>query len=139
MNWLTRLVDKTGVFGTITAAMGCAACFPALGQIAAVIGLGFLAEYEGIFLNTLIPAFAWLVLVANILLFVFHQQQLRLAVGTIGPVMVLLTLYPLWPYAWSTYLFYLGLLLMLVAATWDLFQPVNKTCTANTNSTIQEA
>jgi len=30
MSLITRIADKTGTFGSMVAAMGCAACFPAL-------------------------------------------------------------------------------------------------------------
>ena len=58
MNGFSRLFDKTGALGSLIAAMGCASCFPALGALAASVGLGFLAQFEGIFINTLLPLFA---------------------------------------------------------------------------------
>ena len=42
-------------FGTVGATMGCAMCFPALASIGAV-GLGFLAQWEGLFITTLLPS-----------------------------------------------------------------------------------
>jgi len=30
MQWITRLFDKTGAFGTVVAVMECAYCFPAI-------------------------------------------------------------------------------------------------------------
>lgn len=33
MALITRIADKTGALGSIVAAMGCAACFPALGWL----------------------------------------------------------------------------------------------------------
>jgi len=48
---ITRAADKAGVVGAIVAAMGCAACFPALGSLAAALGLGFLSQYEGVFIR----------------------------------------------------------------------------------------
>jgi mercuric ion transport protein len=41
--------------GTLISAMGCASCFPALGVLGASLGLGFLATYEGLFINKLFP------------------------------------------------------------------------------------
>ena len=63
MRLMTSLFDKTGALGALTAAMGCASCIPALG---ASLGLGFLAQYEGIFVNTLLPVFAAVALAANL-------------------------------------------------------------------------
>lgn len=64
---IMQLFDKTGSFGAIVSAMGCASCFPALGAFGSSIGLGFLAQYEGFFVNTLVPLFAGIVLFVNII------------------------------------------------------------------------
>ena len=128
MKWLIRLFDKTGALGAIVAAMGCASCFPALGALGASLGLGFLAQFEGVFINTLLPVFAWIALGANVASFLSHRRWERLLAGVSGPSMVLLSLYPLWSYGWSTYLFYAGLVLMLVVAIWDIASPAKKFC-----------
>ncbi len=128
MQWIISLFDKSGVFGAILAAMGCASCFPLLGTLGATFGLAFLAQYEGLFINTLLPVFAWITLLANILSFLFHQQWIRLLVGITGPAMVLLSLYPFWQYNWGTYLFYAGLLIMLIAAIRGFISPARKSC-----------
>lgn len=125
---ITRLFDKTGAFGALTAAMGCASCFPALGSLASGLGMGFLAQYEGIFVNTLLPIFASIALVANILAFITHKIWYRGLIGIAGPIMVLLTMYPLWFYDWSTYLFYTGITLMVAASIWDIISPAHKQC-----------
>lgn len=123
---LTRFLEKAGVFATLTAAMGCASCFPALGSLASSIGMGFLAQYEGIFVNTLLPFFAAVVLLMNAIAFMAHRVWYRGLAGIAGPMMVLLTLYPLWSYGWSTYLLYCGIVLMLMASMWDIFSPPHK-------------
>ena len=134
MQWITRFFDKTGAFGGVIAAMGCTSCFPALGSIATSFGLGFLAQFEGLFINTLLPVFAWIALGANAVLFITHRNWMRLIAGITGPTMILLTLYPLWSYNWSTYLFYTGLVVMLLVAIWDILSPANKICaTKKTN------
>ena len=115
--FVTSLFDKTGVLGTLTAAMGCSSCFPAL---------GFLAQYEGIFINTLLPIFAAIALAANTFSFFSHKIWYRGFAGIIGPVMVLLTLYPLWFYGWSTYLLYAGIIVMLLVSVWDIVSPPYK-------------
>jgi len=131
MYWITKLFSKTGVFGAIITAMGCASCFPALGALAATLGLGFLAQYESLYINTLLPIFATIVLVANITSFLYHHCWNRLLFGLAGPTIVLLTLYPLWAYGWSTYLFYSGLAVMMASAIWDIVAPTEKYCAAN--------
>lgn len=96
MRWLTSLFDKTGALGVLTATMGCASCFPAFGSLGAAIGLGFLQQYEGLFLNTLLPVFAVIALAANIFSFFIHKVWYRGLAGITGPIMVLLTMFPLW-------------------------------------------
>lgn len=128
MQWISRFFDKTGALGAIVAAMGCASCFPALGSLGAVLGMGFLAQYEGVFINTLLPVFAAIALGANLIAFFSHKAWYRTLLGITGPIMVLLSMYPLWVYNWSTYLLYAGLALMFVVALWDIFSPPNKLC-----------
>ena len=128
MNGFMRLFDKTGALGTLVAAMGCSACFPALGSLAAALGLGFLAQFEGVFINTLLPIFAAIALAANLLSFFSHKIWYRTLAGITGPGMVLLTLYPLWSYGWSTYLLYTGIALMMLVSIWDIYSPAKKVC-----------
>ncbi len=126
---LARIGDKSGALGAVVSTMGCAMCFPALASIGAALGLGFLSQWEGLLLNTLLPAFAWIALVANALGWLSHRQWQRSLLGITGPVIVLLSLYPWFPYGWSTWSLYGGLVLMLVVAAWDLFSPAHKRCT----------
>ena len=127
---ITSLFDKTGAIGALTAAMGCASCFPALGSLGAALGLGFLARYEGLFINTLLPVFAAIALAANVFAFFSHKIWYRTLVGITGPSMVLLTMYPLWTYDWSTYLLYAGIALMLIVSIWDIVSPPGKVCSS---------
>ena len=62
---ITGVGDKTGALGTLVAAMGCAMCFPALASIGAALGLGFLSQWESLFLDVLLPLFAGIALLAN--------------------------------------------------------------------------
>jgi len=128
MQWITRLFDKTGAIGVLVATMGCASCFPAFGALGASLGLGFLAHYEGVFINTLLPVFAWIGLGANAFSFYQHRIIHRLLAGIAGPIMVLLTMGPLWIYDWSTYLLYTGIVVMLAVSIWDIVSPPNKVC-----------
>ncbi len=120
---ITKLADKSGALGSVIAAMGCAACFPALANIAAAFGLGFLAQWEGLFINTLLPLFAAIALFANAFGLLSHRPWHRSILGMIGPSFVLLTLYPLWKYGWSTYLLYAGIGLMFCLSVFDLVKP----------------
>ncbi len=128
MRWIISLFDKTGALGAFTAAMGCASCFPALGSLGAAMGLGFLAQYEGMFVNTLLPVFAWIALIANVIAFFSHKIWYRTLAGISGPIMVLLTMGPLWIYNWSTNLLYAGIAMMIIVSIWDIVSPPRKVC-----------
>jgi len=128
IRFLTRLGDKVGSLGALVSAMGCAMCFPAIASLGSAIGLGFLGEYEGLFLNTLLPFFGWFALVINLLGWFSHHQWLRTALGIIGPILLLLSYYPWFQYAWSTNVTYLALGIMVAVSLWDIFSPVNKHC-----------
>ena len=126
MHWITRLFDKTGSLGVLTATLGCASCFPALGAFGVAIGLGFLHQYEELFLNTLLPIFAVFALMANVYSYFHHKIRYRTLAGIAGPIM--LTMYPLWAYDWSTYLLYAGIAMILIVSIWDIFSPAHKVC-----------
>ena len=128
MNWITRLADKAGSVGALVSAMGCAMCFPAIASLGGALGLGFLQQWEGAFINTLMPLFAWLALGANALGWFKHRQWLRSLLGMTGPVLLLLSLYPWFQYAWSTNVTYGALGLMVVVSIWDLLSPANRRC-----------
>lgn len=130
--WLTRIADKTGVIGTIIGSFSCALCFPAAASIGAVIGLGFLSRWEGLFVHVLIPVFASIALAANLLGWFSHHQLHRVLVGAIGPILVLIGSFGMTqhflPIAMARELFYAGLVVMLLAALWDLFSPAHRRC-----------
>jgi len=134
---LTRIGDKVGSLGAIISAMGCAMCFPAIASLGGALGMGFLAQWEGVFINTLLPAFAWVALLINTLGYFSHKQMIRSLPGMIGPVFLLLSLYPWFQYGWSTYVTYSALGLMVAVSIGDFIYPANRrcndeSCTANT-------
>ena len=128
MQIISRLADKVGSVGVLVVAMGCAACFPPMAALGASIGLGFLSAYEGVFINKLLPLFALLVLISNLFAWVPHRDYIRLICGLLGPLMVLATLCLFWTDNWSTYMFYMGLVLMIAVSIWDIVSPPAKTC-----------
>lgn len=125
---LTRFGDKIGSLGAVVSAMGCAMCFPAIASLGAAVGLGFLSQWEGLLVNTLLPLFAWIALVLNGLGWFSHRQWHRSVLGMTGPVLLLLSLYPLFRYGWSSYITYSALGLMVGVSLWDIFSPANKRC-----------
>ena len=128
MRLVTRVGDKLGSLGALVSAMGCAMCFPAIASLGAAVGLGFLSQWEGLFINTLLPLFAWVTLVLNGLSWLSHRQWHRSALGMIGPILLLLSLYPWFQYGRSSYVTYSALGLMVVVSLWDVFSPANKRC-----------
>lgn len=120
---IPRIADKAGVLGTVTAAMGCGGCFPALASLGAAVGLGFLQQFEGLFVTTLLPLFAALALLANAVGWLRHRQWHRSMLGVIGPALVLAG-----RFLWIVPVLYLGMALMVAIAVWDLFSPARRRC-----------
>lgn len=129
MDLIVRILDKVGVGAIFVAALSCAACFPALGSLAATLGLGFLSQLEGVMLNKLLPLFAVLALQINGYAWYRHRIHWRGFLSAFGPLAILATLYPLWQYGWSTYLFYAALILMLILSVIDFVWPAQPHCT----------
>ena len=117
-----------GSLGAVASAMGCAMCFPAIASLGGALGLGFLGQWEWTLIETVLPAFAVLVLVISALGYFAHKQWLRSALGMFGPMLLLLSLYPLFQYAWSTYVTYSALVIMVVFSIGDLVYPSNRHC-----------
>ena len=128
INLLTNLGDKAASLGALVSAMGCAMCFPAIASLGAALGMGFLAHWEGLFINTLLPLFAWLALATNALGWFSHRQWHRSLLGMLGPTILLLSLYPWFQYGWSSVATYTGIGVMLAVSTWDLVSPANRRC-----------
>ena len=129
LNLFTRIGDKASSVGVLVSALGCAACFPALASLGAAIGLGFLSQWEGLFITTLLPLFAALALLVNSLGWLKHRQWQRTALGLIGPVLVLAAVFLMRAYDWrSGWLLYIGLALMLGGSIWDLVSPAHPRC-----------
>jgi mercuric ion transport protein len=125
--------DKAGLLGSIASAMGCASCFPAIASLGAAIGLGFLSQYEGLFIRILLPAFAGIALTANAIGWLNHRQWRRTALGLIGPVLVLTAVFVMRAYGErSGWLLYPGLAVMLATSVWDLFSPARRVCATDT-------
>lgn len=118
---LSKIGESSGALGSVVSAMGCAMCFPAMASLGAALGLGFLDQWENLFLKTLLPLFAGLAILANALGWFSHRQLWRVGVGIAGPILVLLALYPLFSYSGRNTIFYSGLALMVGFAFWDIF------------------
>lgn len=128
MGLTTRIVDKTGTLGSVVSAMGCAACFPALASFGAAIGLGFLSQYEGLFISRLLPLFAVLAFVANALGWLSHRQWHRSLLGIVGPAIVFAATVWFLGNRWTSNLMYVGLALMVGVSIWDFVSPANRRC-----------
>jgi len=125
---LTRAADKVGALGSVVAAMGCAACFPALASFGAAIGLGFLSDYEGLILSRWLPLLAALAFLANALGWLRHRQWHRSLLGMLGPAIVFVDSVWFLGNWWTANVLYVGLALMAGVAVWDLVSPANRRC-----------
>ena len=125
---IERSLDKVSVGAVLIAAFSCAGCFPALGSLGAALGLGFLGQYEGVMINKLLPIFAGFLLVINMYSWSKHRVHWRGTLSIIPPVAVLATLYPLWKYGWSTYLFYAALTMMVAVSISEVIWPTQTFC-----------
>jgi len=118
-----KLIENSGSVGAVLSTMGCASCFPLAASIGSGLGLGFLAAYEGTFINTLLPIFAVISLLLQIYSAWLTKSIIWLLLGIAGPLMVLATLYLFWTDNWSTYMLYAGLALMLIISIWQWLKP----------------
>jgi mercuric ion transport protein len=130
MGPMARIADKAGALGSVVSAMGCAACFPAIASLGAAVGLGFLSEYEGLFITKLLPLFAAIALVANSLGWFSHRQWHRTLLGMVGPAMVLAAMVLFFGQWWTARLLYSGLAAMVGVSIWDLVSPAHRRCGA---------
>ena len=128
MGLITRIGDKAGALGSIVSAMGCGACFPAIASLGAAIGLGFLSQYEGLFITRLLPLFAALALLANALGWLSHRQWHRSLLGMVGPTIVLAAMLLFFGNWWTENLLYVGLVFMVGVSIWDFISPANRRC-----------
>lgn len=128
LSWISRSGDKTGALGVLVSTMGCGMCFPALASLGAGLGLGFLQQFEGLFVSTLLPLFALVALAANGLGYLRHRQRLRSGLGMAGPVIVLAGSVWLFGTPWMRTLVYTGTVVMLGIAIWDLISPASRRC-----------
>ncbi|MGT9857960.1 organomercurial transporter MerC, partial [Citrobacter freundii complex sp. 2025EL-00205] len=117
-----------GALGSVVSAMGCAVCFPAIASLGAAFGLGFLQEYEGLFISKLLPLFAVVALLANALGWLSHRQWHRSLLGMIGPAIVFAGTVWLLGNWWAAHLVYTGLALMVGVSIWDLVSPAHRRC-----------
>jgi len=124
-----KVASIAGSLAAVVSAMGCAMCFPAMATLAGAMGMGFLSQWEGVFVNTLLPVFGWVVLVVNVAGWFFHRQWWRSLLGAAGPVLLLLSLYPWFQYGWSSDVTYTALGMMVVVSVLDFLLPVYRHCT----------
>lgn len=91
-------------------------CFPALAKLGAAIGLGFLQQYEGLFISRLLPLFTALALAANALGWLRHRQWQRSLLSMVDPAFVIVGAVWLLGTAWMRPLVYTGIVLIAVVS-----------------------
>lgn len=126
---MSRIASTLGTLGSTLSVMGCAMCFPLAAGVGAALGLGFLSAWEGALLNRWLPLFAVLVLLAQWLAGFAHRRWGRLLLGSLGPILVLLSLYVFcWSCEYSSWTLHAGIIGMLLVAGWDLLAPPTAQC-----------
>lgn len=125
---MARIADKAGLVGSIVSAASCPACFPAIATLGTAAGLGFLSEYEGLFITRLLPLFAGLALLANAFGWLSHRQWWRSLLGALGPALVLAASVVFRGNWWMADLLYAGIATMVVVSVWDLVAPAHRRC-----------
>lgn len=128
MGIVTRATDKVGTLGVIISAASCPGCFPALASLGAAAGIGFLGEYEGLFIRILLPLFAAAALAANAIAGLVQRRWRRALFGSIGPVLVIAASVLFLGQWWAPNLLYTGLVLMVAVSIWDLARPNRPRC-----------
>ena len=118
----------TSLVGAFVSVLGCAACFPAAASFGAAIGLGFLTQWESVFVSVLLPLFATIALIINLLGYRTHKQLKRTLFGISGPILVLLWKPLMHLGLPGATVMYTGIALMLIVSIWDIFSPANKHC-----------
>ena len=122
-NWIINLGDKAGFSGSLVAAAGCPACFPALAGISSALGLSFLSQWEGILVTRVLPIIALTVILINILAYFRHRQWHRTLLGIIGPILVIIGAIEM-----NQLFLFPGLAFMLGVSIWDIVAVKNKRC-----------
>lgn len=85
------------------------------------MGLGFLSQYEGMFIRILLPLFALVALLANVISWRRHRSMLRGILSVLRPLLVLAAVFVMRGMSVRTgFLLYPGLTLMILVALWDL-------------------
>jgi mercuric ion transport protein len=121
--WILSLGDKAGFGGSLVAAAGCPACFPALAGISSALGLSFLSQWEGILVTRVLPIIALMVLIINILGYFSHRQWHRTLLGIVGPILVIIGAREM-----NQLFLFPGLAFMLGVSIWDIVASKNKRC-----------
>ncbi len=132
MSITTRILEKSGVVGAVIGSFSCAMCFPAAASLGAAIGLGFLSQWEGLFMHWLIPIFAGAALMANLAGWFSHHQWHRTLAGSVGPIIALVGVLGMTqhflPINLARVTFYTGLIIMVIVSIWDMARPAHRRC-----------
>lgn len=110
----TNILDKVGSIGAIIAGAAVPCCFPFLSLIGGILGLSFLAPYEGYVMYAM-QGLVLIALVGSFLAYRAHRKVLPLILSAISSATVL--------YALNTdmdvKLIYGGMVGLIVVAIWN--------------------
>lgn len=130
IEFLKKIGDKFGSFGSVLAAAACPACFPALAGLASALGLSFLAPYE----RYMLILFQILVLVSLASVYYGyrnHKKKVVLIMAGISVLVIMSSFYVIISinYFW---VIYVGFALLIVSSLLNTYYGrCNKVCCKN--------
>ena len=107
-------LEKLGSFGAIIAAAACPVCFPKIALIGAIVGLGFLEEYEG-YATRAVQVFALIALVGQVVAFQRHGNRWLLGFSVAATSLLFLAYYAI---DFSPFALQVALVSVIAASVW---------------------
>ena len=123
-----HFANPLATIGTVVSAASCPACFPALAGIGAALGLTVFGEYEGLFIDRVLPLLAVAALLAQVAGWWAHRQWQRSLLGAVGPVLVLVAIEFYLGTALGNWMFYTGVAAMAAVSIRELLSPAARAC-----------
>ncbi len=111
-----RTFEKLAPLGTVIAAAGCPACFPALAGLGSALGLGVFARYESQFL-ILIQVF---VVISMLLAFVSYRRTKNI-VSLFVALVSGIAMFATWYIAYSPAIYYAGMAGFIFSTVWNFY------------------
>ena len=113
---MKNILEKFTPFGTVIAAAGCPACFPALAAVGSVFGISIFASYEKEFLIVM----QIFMVLTMILFYVSYRRTKNISSFLIGLFSGGLMFFA-WYVAYNPLIFYSGMIGIITVSFWNLW------------------